>query len=553
MFFLFVICLVNIVNSNPIINLPFGKLEGHVLKTYNKKEFLAFEGIPYAKPPIGELRFEEPQIFEPWDGILLANKIYVCKQYNHYTPLGEDFVTGNEDCLYLNVYTPDHNQEALRDVIVYIHGGAFMFGNGGSYGPFLLLDKNVVYVTINYRLGPLGFLSTEDAVVPGNNGLKDQLLALKWIRNNIKYFGGNPSSVTLTGMSAGGASAQLHTLSPLSKGLFHRGISQSGCVLNPWVLVERSLEKSQTLAASLNCPTNNTMDMIKCLKGKPAYDIVKSVKLFMPWLYNPFTPFGVVIDKWSSEPFLSEHPYLLLSKGKVLDVPWLFSHVESEGLYPGSEFISKSEYLPQINDRWNELIPHILDFNSTVPLGQQSQVLQKIRDFYFGNTPVTEETYSNLIKMISDRLFLYDLNHAVKLHSAAIQSPVYHYYFTYRGAHSKSETLSKSMKNFGVSHADDTIYVLSTNINTRSTPADKDMSAVFIDLWISYASNSIPQVNDTLWLPVQKEKVSNSINSLKIESPYSQKMIELSFGNSQFWDSLPFNENQNLYNKKAEL
>lgn len=107
----------------------------------------------------------------------------------------------------------------LMNVIVYIHGGAFQFGGGIGYGPQYLLDSDdFVYVSINYRLGPLGFATTGDEILPGNNGLKDQVAALKWIQRNIAAFGGNPGAVTIAGMSAGGASVHYHLLSPMSAG-----------------------------------------------------------------------------------------------------------------------------------------------------------------------------------------------------------------------------------------------------------------------------------------------------------------------------------------------
>src|SRR5699024_71807 len=118
-------------------------------------------------------------------------------------------IPGDEDCLHINVYVPRTtltHQDSL-DVIVHIHGGAYMYGAGHFYSqPTLLMDREVVLVTFNYRLGILGFLSTEDIVVPGNNGLKDQAVALQWVKNNIASFGGNPNSITLTGLSAGGSS-----------------------------------------------------------------------------------------------------------------------------------------------------------------------------------------------------------------------------------------------------------------------------------------------------------------------------------------------------------
>lgn len=149
-------------------------------------------------------------------------------------------IIGEEDCLYVNVFTPTKvpQQEDNMDVIVYIHGGAFMFGSAQAFAdPRYLMDKDVVVVTMNYRLGPfgmakhtwgiisniifqfVGFMSTEDEVIPGNNGLKDQVLALQWVNKNIHVFGGNPDSVTLMGLSAGGTSVHLHYFSPLSKGL----------------------------------------------------------------------------------------------------------------------------------------------------------------------------------------------------------------------------------------------------------------------------------------------------------------------------------------------
>ncbi|KAF5304384.1 hypothetical protein FQA39_LY09763 [Lamprigera yunnana] len=539
-----------------------GELEGHILKTYNDNEFLAFEGIPYAKPPIGELRFQEPEPMGAWNGIFLANKLHICMQYTHYRDESGAPIVGNEDCLYLNIYIPKVNKEKLMDVIVFIHGGAFMFGSGGSYGPLTLLDQEIVYVTLNYRLGPLGFLSTEDHVVPGNNGLKDQLLALKWIKNNIVYFGGNPDSITLTGMSAGGASAQLHAFSTLSKGLFHRGISQSGCALNPWVMAEKSLEKSQKLAAHLGCPTTSTTNLIRCLKKVPAYDIVNAVSLFMvPWLYNPISPFGVVVDKWSPVPFLSAPPQVTLKEGKVVDVPWIFSHVESEGLYPASEFISKKEYLQYIDDNWNEVIPHILDFNNTLGTNDKQKVLQKIRNFYFGNESIREGTFSKLVnvgfmcvkrslcyntlfQMVSDRLFLYTIEQCVKVHSTAVNSPVFHYHFYYRGVHSKSERLSGSNENYGASHGDDTVYVLSSDTNMHTTASDKNMTALLLNLWMSFSRKGIPEINNVKWLPVSKELNSELVDSLKIDSPSEQKMTKISFGNSNFWNSLPLQENK---------
>ncbi|XP_049861708.1 acetylcholinesterase-like, partial [Schistocerca gregaria] len=180
--------------------------------------YTAFLGIPYAEPPTGELRFQAPRPAAAWEGVLNA------------TQYGSDCVqstgTGYEDCLYLNVYVPGTPAEAAAlPVLFWIHGGEFGSGSGSDqqYGPHFIVSYGVILVTTNYRLGPLGFLSTGDEVVPGNAGLKDQQLALTWVQRNIANFGGDPDLVTPFGQSAGGMAVSFHLVSPLSAGVKHSG------------------------------------------------------------------------------------------------------------------------------------------------------------------------------------------------------------------------------------------------------------------------------------------------------------------------------------------
>ncbi|KAJ8961983.1 hypothetical protein NQ314_005765 [Rhamnusium bicolor] len=335
--------------SPAVVELPLGKVEGNIKNSVNVNKFYSFEGIPYAKPPVGENRFEEPKPLEPWNNTWVAKTIHKCLQFRHQPESSkEDPVTGSEDCLYLNIYTPTLDERANLDVIIFIHGGAFMF----NYGAFQ------------------GFLSTEDDVVPGNNGLKDQIAAFKFVRDYIVYFGGNPNSVTITGNSAGGASVHFHYLIRRSIGLFHKGFSQSGTSLNPWVLMEEPLKKDKE-----NCYINR------------------------PWLYNPFSPFGVVVDAWANDPLLPDHPYQLLKKKLVYDVPWIASHVNSEGLYPAAEFYSNDDYLKDIDKRWNKILPHLLHYNETVENKNLNTVSKKIREYYFGNKSVNKETFDNLVQV----------------------------------------------------------------------------------------------------------------------------------------------------------
>ncbi|XP_017765621.1 PREDICTED: venom carboxylesterase-6-like, partial [Eufriesea mexicana] len=188
------------------------------------REYEAFEGIPYGQPPVGELRFQPPHPAEEWSGVLSATKKgSICTQYlMRSMAIDGQIITGDEDCLYVNIYAPIRNgKNTLLPVIFWIHGGAYLFGSGNDMNETLIMDRNVVLVTVNYRLGPFGFLSTGDSLVPGNMGLKDQNLALRWVSKNIENFGGDPKNITLMGFSAGASSVHYHYLTPLSAGLFH--------------------------------------------------------------------------------------------------------------------------------------------------------------------------------------------------------------------------------------------------------------------------------------------------------------------------------------------
>ncbi|XP_031338023.1 esterase SG1-like isoform X1 [Photinus pyralis] len=167
----------------PMVSTSLGPISGYYKYSFENRVFSAFEDIPYAVPPVGDLRFEPPRPCPAWTGALNASHLYTCEQVrSEFMPLSG--IKVQEDCLYLNVYVPKRQPPVNDnyDVIVNIHGGAFMMGDSALAGPGYIMDRDVVYVNLNYRLGALGFLSTEDAIVPGNNGLKDQQLALKWVQ-----------------------------------------------------------------------------------------------------------------------------------------------------------------------------------------------------------------------------------------------------------------------------------------------------------------------------------------------------------------------------------
>ncbi|KAI5712948.1 hypothetical protein M8J75_012520 [Diaphorina citri] len=538
-----------------IVKVKQGLVAGTTLTLRNGKVVHKFARMPYALPPVGHRRFKDPEPVESWPGVwnVSTDNALHCIQFLHF-PAGPYRVNGQEDCLYLSVYTPKlpqaGNQSDLLDVIVFIHGGAFMFGSGFHFIPIPLMEEHdMVYVELDYRVGALGFLSTGDDVVPGNMGLKDQTQALRWIQENIAQFGGNPKSVTITGSSAGGASVQYQMLSPQAKGLFQRGISMSGTSLCPWALTENLPEKTKLIANYLGCPVNSSEEMIECLRTRPAPVIADAVRLSQPFLFNPFSPWGPTVDSFAKNPFLPDFPAELIKQGKIANVPWLNSVTADEGLYPAAEFLASQTILKTIDANWTSLAPHILDFNSTVPDNLKDKTAEKIRHKYLGDNLINLENHKAFVQIFSDRMFIADAERASRLQSKVSKSPVYFYYFNFRGRYSLTDYYEKKPHNFGVSHNDDTQYIITTFRNSflQNTTEDEQKTSVLLtSLWASFAKTGKPHIPS--WKPV----TPNSFNYLQIDSGDNYRLVEnaAEIGSRSFWDSLPFDE-KNLWKPDA--
>lgn len=259
-------------------------------------ELIAFRGIPYAAPPTGALRFAPPEAPAARDQELAADAYGPgCAQGPSGTPDFDPAET-DEDCLYLNVFRPA--EAGTYPVMVWIHGGAFVNGAGDAYEAPRLVARDVVLVTINYRLGVLGFLAhpalsaESEAEASGGYGIMDQQAALAWVRDNIAGFGGDPDNVTIFGESAGGHSVLTHLVSPASEGLFHKAIVQSGS----YEPTQRSLADAEALgedmASALGCADDD--DIPACLRALSTEDILAaqaaSTYLYLPNLRPDLLP-----------------------------------------------------------------------------------------------------------------------------------------------------------------------------------------------------------------------------------------------------------------------
>lgn len=237
----------------------------------------SYKGIPYAAPPVGDLRWKAPAPAAPWDGVLDATQFGgSCTQGTGWDP-GYDQPTLNEDCLYLNVYSPSEPSSKKLPVFVWNHGGGNVAGAGRDTDPTKFITKTeAVYVTINYRVGAMGWLDTAglEADNPdgaaGNFGLLDQQAALKWVRENIRKFGGDPRNVTLAGQSAGASNTCAQMASPGAKGLFDRAILQSGgCAART---PEAARQSGASFATAIGCPDPATE--LACLRSKTPAEVL---------------------------------------------------------------------------------------------------------------------------------------------------------------------------------------------------------------------------------------------------------------------------------------
>ena len=231
---------------------------GRLMGILDANNTWAWKGVPYAKPPVGNLRWKAPQEPESWKGVRQAkNECEPCTQL-YTTPqwIRQPYAIGSEDCLYLNIWRPQSDEQNLP-VYVWIHGGSNNFGMAAHYNGSVISSKsNVVVVVVQYRLGPIGWLThpalrhgdPEDD--SGNFGTLDNIQALKWIKENIAAFGGDPDNVTITGESAGAHNVMNLVISPLAAGLFHKAMSQSGGMTTDTV-AEGEAQAEATIAALL--------------------------------------------------------------------------------------------------------------------------------------------------------------------------------------------------------------------------------------------------------------------------------------------------------------
>uniref|UniRef100_K7D307 Carboxylic ester hydrolase n=1 Tax=Pan troglodytes TaxID=9598 RepID=K7D307_PANTR len=489
-------------SSPPVVDTVHGKVLGKFVSLEGFAQPVAvFLGIPFAKPPLGPLRFTPPQPAEPWSFVKNATSYPpMCTQDPKAGQLLSELFTNrkeniplklSEDCLYLNIYTPaDLTKKNRLPVMVWIHGGGLMVGAASTYdGLALAAHENVVVVTIQYRLGIWGFFSTGDEHSPGNWGHLDQLAALRWVQDNIASFGGNPGSVTIFGESAGGESVSVLVLSPLAKNLFHRAISESGVALTS-VLVKKGDVKplAKKIATTAGCKTTTSAVMVHCLRQKTEEELLETtLKMKFLSLDLQGDPresqllLGTVIDGM----LLLKTPEELQAERNFHTVPYMVGINKQEfGWLIPMQLMS----YPLSEEKLDQKTAMSLLWKSYPLVGIAKELIPEATEKYLGGTDDPVKKKDLFLHLIADVMFGVPSVTVARNHRDA-GAPTYMYEFQYR------PSFSSDMKPKTVigDHGDELFSVFGAPfLKEGASEEEIRLSKMVMKFWANFARNGNP-------------------------------------------------------------
>ena len=473
---------------------------------------------------------------EPWSGVRNAlRKSPQCWQ--SYFSAFPSTLPNSEDCLYLNIYTPARDSSVgLLPVMVWIHGGGYIIGTASTYnGTRLARQGGVVVVTINYRLGVFGFLSTEDSAMPGNYGLLDQIEALKWVRDNIANFGGDPNSVTIFGESAGSSSVSLLVLSPLAKGLFHRAIMESGVSLAPWGHVHPTQRLSPVYRARMIGKENGcdhvfgqSDSFLRCLRRIDASALTDSGAYVSSMLDNVFAmwllprvenTFGVLPDA----------PLKMLVRGEFNQVDTIRGFNSHEN---GEMKIQNGTRDVDTKEAFVELLNTLF---RPFAFSKRDDLYKIFIDTYIGDNNDPGFIVQKASEASSDTYFAGSI--LTELKFVAAKSPGkkhYLYRFDYR------DSFSTKPSWIGAIHGDELKYVFGIDQmefptlgyeEVTKTPDDLAMIDKMMNLWSNFARTGDPTADKSqaTWAPfTDTQQAMMFINTTDTVSDFSRsKIVEI--------------------------
>ncbi|XP_069848390.1 cocaine esterase-like [Dipodomys merriami] len=469
--------------ASPIRTTQYGQVQGSLVHVNDTNVGVhIFLGIPFAKPPVGPLRFAPPEPPEPWSGVRDATSYpAMCLQVAFI--INTPSISMSEDCLYLNIYSPAGAQEGSNlPVMVWIHGGAFVMGMAAMYdGSMLAAIENVVVVTIQYRLGVLGFFSTGDQHATGNWGYLDQVAALRWVQQNIAHFGGNPNRVTIFGQSAGGTSVSSHVVSPMSQGLFHGAIMESGVAVVP-DLISSSSEPVSSVVANLSaCVKMNSEALVRCLRAKSEEEMLAITKTFkvMPGVVD-----GV---------FLPRHPKELLASADFHPVPSIIGINSDEYGYGIPKMLGLFDMIMGIN-RSN--LPSVMQY-MVQRMNLPAECAHLLMEEYMGDTEDSQTLQAQFQDMMADFTFVMPALH------------VAHFQRSHLFQHRKNLTSNPRPPYVRAGHGDEVDFVFGSSLYGSSPGFSEEeelLSRRMMKYWANFAQNRNPNSLDLLHWPMFDQK-----------------------------------------------
>ncbi|XP_064596179.1 cocaine esterase-like [Liolophura sinensis] len=536
----------SVLHANDLtVNTTTGHIRGISVRVESvNRHLFKFLGVPYARPPVGSRRFM-PSEPKPWTPEVFNASVYgpICPQDPTWVKFIKKIVpetTVDEDCLSLNVYVPDlpSRDDKPLAVMIWFHGGALIIGSSTVFDPTVLSTVgNVIVVSVNYRLGVLGFLTSEEPSNVGNYGIWDQHLAIKWVKNNIANFGGNPNEITIFGQSSGSMSVSLHTLIPKNTGLFRRAISESGTALNPGAMIDRPRPWFKLFAQKIGCDSvegaKSTEEILACLRSKPFEDIISIQRMVraesVEFLFQP------AIGKlqwapWVDGDLIPLHPATtikLMSENNLnFSVPLTdMDHVLGVNSQEGALFLQQQidgyKAVKGINLTASDLPENVYkDFMASVVTSVTGNNQSAFEEMY-GVT--IDHEYQRIYKakssptdlsirytdILSDLTFYMGVVSFARVHASfRSQGPItlqtspktFFYLFDHRASWKSHEAWRT-----GADHADDLDFVFGQPfvLGLGSTSAEKSLSSAMITLWTNFAKTGDPNQPSAVHLPAR--------------------------------------------------
>ncbi|XP_036044070.1 carboxylesterase 1F-like isoform X2 [Onychomys torridus] len=485
-------------SSTPIVDTVHGKVLGECVSVEGFAQPVAvFLGVPFAKPPLGSLRFAPPHPAEPWSFVKNATSYPpMCSQDAVRGQRVSDLLTNrkekiplqfSEDCLYLNIYTPaDLTRSSRLPVMVWIHGGRLILGGASTFdGLVLSAHENVVVVTVQYRLGIWGFFSTGDEHGPGNWGHLDQVAALRWVQDNIANFGGDPGSVTIFGESAGGFSVSALVLSPLAKNLFHRAISESGVIFTPSLFLTDARTITEKVAVIAGCKTTTSAVIVHCLRQKTEdelLEVMQKMNLFN--LQGDSKESSLLVPAVLDGVLLPKAPEEILAEKSFNTVPYMVGVNKQEFGW----LLPTMMGFPQTDVTWDKKKAIVILQKLSLHLGIHEDAIPVAIEKYVKGSNEPVKIRDGILELIGDVTFCIPSVTVARGHRAT-GAPTYMYEFQYHPSFSSHAR----PKNVVGDHGDEVYSVFGAPLlRGGASEEELKLSKMMMKFWANFARNGNP-------------------------------------------------------------